>query len=74
MLEHRQLDRLCFQARHDSLTALPNRVYFMELLETKLVEARQSAGQLAVLFIDLDRFKQINDTLGHAIGDRAAAK
>jgi diguanylate cyclase (GGDEF)-like protein len=72
--EHRQLDRLSFQARHDSLTALPNRVYFMELLETKLIEARRTSGQLAVLFIDLDRFKQINDTLGHAIGDRLLQK
>jgi diguanylate cyclase (GGDEF)-like protein len=67
--EHRQLDRLNFQARHDSLTALPNRVHFLELLETKLAAARARAGLLAVLFIDLDRFKQINDTLGHAIGD-----
>jgi len=69
VLEHRQLDRLKFQARHDSLTALPNRVYFMELLESALVKAREQASPLAVLFIDLDRFKQINDTLGHAIGD-----
>ncbi len=70
ILEHRQLDRLKFQARHDSLTALPNRVFFIELLESALVQARERAGLLAVLFIDLDRFKQINDTLGHAIGDR----
>src|SRR5258708_21909847 len=46
----------------------------MELLEAELVEAMQRAGPLAVLFIDLDRFKQINDTLGHAIGDRLLQK
>jgi diguanylate cyclase (GGDEF)-like protein len=63
-------ERLEFQARHDSLTGLPNRVYFIELLEKALVEARERSGILAVLFIDLDRFKQINDTLGHAMGDR----
>ena len=67
--QRRVTDRLTFQARHDSLTALPNRVYFIELLEAALVEARERADLLAVLFIDLDRFKQINDTLGHAVGD-----
>src|SRR5260370_37462548 len=70
IIEQRRLtDRLTFQARHDSLTALPNRVYFIELLETALAEARERADLLAVLFIDLDRFEQINDTLGHAAGD-----
>ncbi len=67
--QRRVTDRLTFQARHDSLTALPNRVYFIELLEAALVAARERADLLAVLFIDLDRFKQINDTLGHAVGD-----
>src|SRR5258708_35597314 len=67
--QRRVIDRLTFQVRHDSLTALPNRVYFIELLEAALVEARERADLLAVLFIDLDRFKQINDTLGHAAGD-----
>jgi len=70
-IEQRRLhDRLVFQARHDSLTGLPNRTYFMELLEAAVIEARERFGTLAVLFIDLDRFKQINDTLGHAMGDR----
>jgi diguanylate cyclase (GGDEF)-like protein len=63
-------ERLEFQARHDSLTGLPNRAYFMELLESALLDASDRSGSLAVLFIDLDRFKQINDILGHAMGDR----
>ena len=63
-------ERLEFQARHDSLTGLPNRSYFMELLEAALLDASDRSGSLAVLFIDLDRFKQINDILGHAMGDR----
>ena len=63
-------ERLEFQARHDSLTGLPNRWYFMELLEAALRDASDRSGSLAVLFIDLDRFKQINDILGHAMGDR----
>jgi len=67
--ERKVIDRLAFQARHDSLTALPNREYFVEVLEAALIEARKRTNPLAVLFIDLDRFKQINDTLGHAIGD-----
>ena len=63
-------ERLEFQARHDSLTGLPNRAYFIELLEKALEQARERSAILAVLFIDLDRFKQINDTLGHTMGDR----
>ena len=63
-------ERLEFQARHDSLTGLPNRAYFIELLEKALEEARDRSAILAVLFIDLDRFKQVNDTLGHTMGDR----
>lgn len=63
-------ERLEFQARHDPLTGLPNRSYFMELLEAALHDASDRSGSLAVLFIDLDRFKQINDILGHAMGDR----
>jgi diguanylate cyclase (GGDEF)-like protein/PAS domain S-box-containing protein len=70
-LEQRGLtERLEFEARHDSLTGLPNRSYFMDLLGAALRDASERSGSLAVLFVDLDRFKQINDILGHAMGDR----
>lgn len=57
------------QARHDFLTGLSNRVQFNERLSEVLATAQQTENLLAVLFIDLDRFKLVNDTLGHAIGD-----
>jgi diguanylate cyclase (GGDEF)-like protein len=56
-------------AHHDSLTGLPNRGYFSELLHQMLAQAKRYDRQLAVLFLDLDRFKLINDTLGHDAGD-----
>lgn len=56
-------------ASHDHLTGLPNRVLFAELAASHLSRARRSRRYHAVLFIDLDRFKAINDTLGHRVGD-----
>lgn len=59
-----------FQAYHDVLTQLPNRRLFMERLELALLAARRARANVGVLFIDLDRFKSINDTLGHGVADR----
>ena len=58
------------QVFHDALTGLPNRALLMERLTQQLAHARRSGRQLAVLYIDLDRFKRINDTLGHEVGNR----
>lgn len=61
--------RIRHLAQHDTLTELPNRALFLDRLEQALATARRDRQGLAVLFIDLDKFKPINDTLGHAIGD-----
>jgi len=62
-------ERMLHMANHDALTRLPNRASLQGRLEQAVASARRAGCQLAVLFIDLDRFKNINDTLGHAVGD-----
>ena len=62
-------EQIEFQAYHDALTQLPNRRLFVERLELSLLTAKRARGNVGVLFIDLDRFKTINDTLGHSVAD-----
>ncbi|CAA7620013.1 conserved hypothetical protein [Candidatus Terasakiella magnetica] len=62
-------EQLSYQANHDPLTRLPNRTLFQERLGRALTRAHRAQSMVALLFIDLDHFKQINDTLGHLAGD-----
>jgi len=61
--------RISFLATRDPLTELPNRILFKDRLEQGILAARRTGQSLALMFIDLDRFKYINDTLGHQVGD-----
>jgi len=69
----RQQEQLERQANYDALTGLPNRNLLRDRLTQAIHKAARSGQSLAVLFIDLDRLKRINDTLGHAMGDRVIA-
>ncbi|HWJ93635.1 MAG TPA: EAL domain-containing protein, partial [Telluria sp.] len=60
---------ISYQAYHDILTDLPNRMLFKDRLGLALIQAKRKQTELAVMFIDLDRFKLVNDTLGHVVGD-----
>ena len=63
-------EQLAYQANHDTLTGLPNRAMFMDRLAQALTRAPWHERHVAVLFCDLDRFKVINDSLGHSVGDK----
>lgn len=70
-IERKRIERkMSYQASYDALTGLPNRHLFNNRLRVELLRTERSASQLALLFIDLDHFKEVNDTLGHDTGDK----
>ncbi|MGZ4181500.1 MAG: putative bifunctional diguanylate cyclase/phosphodiesterase [Solirubrobacteraceae bacterium] len=70
-IERKRLEaQLAHRALHDALTGLPNRALFLDRLGVALDRSRRNNASIAVLFLDVDNFKQINDSLGHAAGDR----
>jgi len=64
------LSRLQFMAQFDQLTGLPNRALLFDRLHIALARAKREQTQLSLLFLDLDKFKQVNDSLGHKAGDQ----
>ena len=72
--EKRLKNNLKHLAHHDTLTNLPNRILFNDRLEQAIIKSNRSQSQLAVFFIDLDKFKPINDSLGHEVGDDVLIK
>ncbi len=70
LTDARMVDDVMHQALHDPLTGLANRALFLDRLERAMAATDRSGGPVAVLFLDLDRFKNVNDTFGHAAGDR----
>ncbi len=70
----RHVEEMEHLARHDYLTSLPNRALFAERLHQVLAAAQRDQRQFAVLFLDLDRFKHVNDSLGHSAGDQMLEK
>ena len=66
---NKQKDLMAYKAHHDELTTLPNRALFNDRLEFALIKASRKDGVVAVFFLDLDHFKDINDTYGHDVGD-----
>jgi diguanylate cyclase (GGDEF)-like protein/PAS domain S-box-containing protein len=62
--------RIRYLARYDSLTKMPNRMQFQHLLQQSIARARRNNKAVALLYLDMDRFKEVNDTFGHSAGDR----
>jgi diguanylate cyclase (GGDEF)-like protein/PAS domain S-box-containing protein len=67
--QRQQMEKITYQAHYDMLTGLPNRVLANDRLLQAVSRARRDGGKVATMFIDLDHFKEVNDTLGHAVGD-----